>query len=242
MYRSARYFPAGDAALSVELGDTISPEINRTIRNLYLALQKQRIPGVIDLVPSYRSVLVYYDPLRLTLSELEARLRGLMEHLAEAAIEAPKVVGLPTVYGGEYGPDLGYVAEHTGLTPQEVISIHSSPDYLVYMIGFTPGFLYLGGMSERLVTPRLHSPRTAIPAGSVGIAEQQTGVYPTESPGGWRLIGRTPFRLFDLHREPPVVVEPGDSVRFVPVSEDEYLDILRRVQSRGYQVTARPVV
>ncbi len=241
LYQDARYLPAGDKALSVELGDAISPEINRRVREFFSAIEKRGIPGVMDLVPTYRSVLVYYDPLSLAYSELEERLRDLEEHLEETSVEAPKVMELPTVYGGEYGPDLKHVVEHTGLVAEEVVRIHTGTDYLVYMMGFTPGFTYLGGMSDRIATPRLQTPRTAIPAGSVGIAEKQTGIYPIESPGGWQLIGRTPVRIFDPQRQPPVVVDAGDYVRFVAVTEAEYLDIQRQVQDGSYQVATRLV-
>ena len=138
------------------------------------------------------------------------------------------------MYGGEYGPDLAHVAEHNGLTAGEVVQIHSSTDYLVYMMGFTPGFPYLGGMAESIATPRLQTPRPLIPAGSVGIAEQQTGVYPIESPGGWQLVGRTPVQLFDPQREPPAVVAAGDFIRFVPITETTYDVIRMQVQAGSY--------
>ena len=135
---------------------------------------------------------------------------------------------------------MGHVAEHNGLTEEEVIALHSGTDYLVYMMGFTPGFTYLGGMSEKIATPRLQTPRTAIPAGSVGIAERQTGVYPIESPGGWQLIGRTPVQLFDPSKQPPVIAEPGDYIRFVPVSPEEYGRIYEEVRNGVYQPASYP--
>jgi KipI family sensor histidine kinase inhibitor len=239
MYQRARFLPAGDKALAVELGDSITPEINRKVRDLLVAIESQGIPGLVDLVPSYRSLLVYYDPLRLSLPELEDRLTALEQNLDQAALKAPRVVEIPTLYGGEHGPDIGQVAKHNGLTPEEVIRIHSGAEYLVYMMGFTPGFPYMGGMSERIATPRLQTPRTAIPAGSVGIAEQQTGVYPIESPGGWQLIGRTPVRLFDPQRDPPVVVAVGDYIRFIPIAEEAYHDIQQQVRTGSYQFTTR---
>jgi KipI family sensor histidine kinase inhibitor len=193
----------------------------------------------VDLVPSYRSLLVYYDPLHTSLPELEERLTALEQDLDQAVLNAPRVVEIPTLYGGEYGPDIGQVAKHNGLAPEEVIQIHSAGEYLVYMMGFTPGFPYMGGMSERIATPRLQTPRTAIPAGSVGIAEQQTGVYPIESPGGWQLIGRTPVQLFDPQREPPVVVTVGDYIRFTPITEETYHDIQRQVRTGSYQIKTR---
>jgi KipI family sensor histidine kinase inhibitor len=228
MHRQARFLPAGDKALCVELGDAISPEINHQVRSLLLAVDKELIPGITDMVPTYRSILVYYDPMSIDYSELEAQLCALNDHLENMNVGTSKVVEVPTVYGGEYGPDLEYVAGYNGLNTDEVVRIHSGTDYLVYMMGFTPGFTYLGGMSERIATPRLQTPRVAIPAGSVGIAEQQTGVYPMESPGGWRLIGRTPIKIFDADRNPPVAVEAGNYARFVPVSEAEYLDLGRQ--------------
>jgi KipI family sensor histidine kinase inhibitor len=204
-----------------------------------MALGRQPIPGITDLVPTYRSILVYYDPMRISYSELEAKIRALEDHSVEAIAYVPRVVEVPTVYGGGYGPDLEYVASHCGLSIEEVIRIHSGTDYLIYMMGFTPGFTYLGGMSEKIATPRLRTPRGVVPAGSVGIAEQQTGVYPTESPGGWQLIGRTPLDLFDPDRDPPVAVDTGDYLRFVPVTEGEYLDIQGRVRSGNYTIVTQ---
>jgi KipI family sensor histidine kinase inhibitor len=237
MYQSARFLPAGDKALAVELGDSITAEINRRVRDLLVAIENQGIPGIMDLVPTYRSLLVYYDPLRLSLPQLEERLAAVEQHLDQAPLKPLKVVEIPTLYGGKYGPDLGHVAEHNGLAPEEVIQIHSDAEYLVYMMGFTAGFPYLGGMPERIATPRLQTPRIAIPAGSVGIAEQQTGVYPIESPGGWQLIGRTPVQLFDPQRDPPTVVVAGDYIRFAPITEEAYHDIQRQVQAGSCQLT-----
>ena len=241
MYQQARFLLAGDKALCVELGDAISPEINQRVRNLFLAVEKQSIIGITDLVPTYRSVLVYYDPMRITYSELEAKIRALEDRLEDAVVEAPRVHQIPTVYGGDYGPDLVYVASHNRLSIEEVISIHSGTDYPIYMMGFTPGFTYLGGMSKGIATPRLQAPRVVVPAGSVGIADEQTGIYPTESPGGWQLIGRTPIRLFDPDRDPPVAVETGDYVRFVPVVESEYLGIQNQIQAGSYTIATHQV-
>ena len=241
LYPQSRIVPAGDRAVTVEVGEGIAVEVNRRVRALGLAIQQAQAAGVEEVVPAYRSLLVYYDPLRLSFTDLEAHLRDMEGRLSEAPADAPRVVELPTVYGGENGPDIDYVAEHAGLSVQEVVEVHSSADYLVYMMGFTPGFTYLGGLSERIVTPRLETPRTAIPAGSVGIAEAQTGVYPMTSPGGWRLIGRTPVPLFDPHREPPVLVEPGEYVRFVPVSAEDARRIEDQVRAGTFQATAHPV-
>jgi len=146
----------------------------------------------------------------------------LLDRLEEIPLPAPRVVTIPTVYGGEFGPDLPFVAEQCGLTEEQVIRLHTRPTYYVYMLGFTAGYPYLGGMPKRLTTPRLPSPRLRVPAGSVGIGGNQTGVYPVESPGGWRLIGRTPLTLFDPSWEVPVLIRPGDQVKFVRISPDEF--------------------
>jgi inhibitor of KinA len=222
MSEAPRFLVAGDAALVVEFGDRIDPAINRRVRELCIAVDRARPDGVRDLVPTYRSLLVNYDPRVTTFETLRERLADIEKGLGATLSPPPRVVEIPTSYGGDFGPDLPFVAEHAGMTADEVVAIHSGADYLVYMMGFSPGFTYLGGMSERIAAPRLKTPRTAIPAGSVGIAQQQTGIYPVESPGGWQLIGRTPVRLFDPSREPPVVVEAGDYIRFVPVSRGEY--------------------
>ena len=234
-----RYLVAGEAALVVEFGDTIDPAINRRVRELFLAIEGARMAGVRDLVPTYRSLLVSYDPLTTTFDALRARLAELGHHLADAPTPPPRVVEIPTCYGGAFGPDIGLVASHNHLGEDEVVAIHAGADYLVYMMGFSPGFTYLGGMSERIATPRLKTPRTAIPAGSVGIAQQQTGIYPVESPGGWQLIGRTPVSLFDPTRVPPVVVEAGDYIRFAPVSADDYASIEQEIRQGRWTLTAR---
>ncbi len=236
MYPEPRYLPAGDQALVVELGDEISPETNRKVRDLTLAIEKSAVAGVFDLVPTYRSVLVYYDPAAVSPSDLRSKIARLYRNLGKQGLESPRVVHIPTLYGGEYGPDFDYVAEHAGMAAEDVIRVHSGTDYLVYMMGFSPGFPYLGGLSEKLQTPRLETPRTEIPAGSVGIAESQTGVYPVASPGGWQLIGRTPLTLFDPNREPPALIGAGDYVRFVPLeSEEEFRAVRDRVERGAYE-------
>ena len=237
MYQEPHFVPAGDQVLLVEMGDDISPETNFRVHNLALAVEERGVPGIVDLVPAYASLLVQYDPIKISITDLQARLSQFQSQLKEQPPTSPRVVEVPTLYGGEYGPDLESVADHAGLTEAGVVSLHSETDYLVYMMGFTPGFPYLGGLPEELFTPRLETPRAKIPAGSVGIAEGQTGVYPVVSPGGWRLIGRTPLKLFDPERDPPSTVSAGDHVRFVPVAgEDEYKSILDLDQSGEYEV------
>jgi KipI family sensor histidine kinase inhibitor len=239
MHAVPRILLAGDAALVVEFGDAIDPAINRQVHKLRLAVERDAIAGVVDLVPTYRSLLVAYDPLALDLDVLRARLEHLAGQLDDTPGPAPRVVDIPTSYGGEFGPDLAFVAAHHGLREEDVVQIHAGTEYLVYMMGFSPGFTYLGGMSERIATPRLKTPRTAIPAGSVGIAQQQTGIYPTESPGGWQLIGRTPVSLFDADRDPPVLVEAGDYIRFVPVRPDEYAAIQAQIRDGAWRLQVR---
>jgi inhibitor of KinA len=229
-----RFLVAGDAALVVEFGDTIDPVVNRRVRELLFAVEHAGLDGIRDLVPSYRSLLVAYDPLRTTFGALRDRLADIEAHVSDQPVPPPRVVDIPTAYGGAFGPDLPFVAGHNGLTEDEVVAIHAGADYLVYMMGFSPGFTYLGGMSERIAAPRLETPRTAIPAGSVGIAQRQTGIYPVESPGGWRLIGRTPVSLFDPSRNPPVIVDAGDYIRFVPVTPDEYSAIHEGIQQGAW--------
>ena len=219
---NALFLPAGDQAVVVEFGAEIDPAINAlvhgTARAISDAQENGDLYGVTETVPTYRSLLVYYDPLLTTLDALEADIRAL-DVSADAEARESRIVELPTLYGGEHGPDLAFVAENAGISEEEVIAIHSGADYLVYTMGFSPGFPYLGGLDDRLYTPRLESPRTLIPAGSVGIAESQTGIYPVASPGGWRLIGRSPLRLFDPAAYPPTVIDAGDRVRFVPLED-----------------------
>jgi inhibitor of KinA len=232
MYSEPRVLPAGDQALLVEVGEGIDEGVNRAVHRLAVAVRRQSIAGVLDLVPTYRSLLVCYDPLAIALRDLEHRVSALFRTLDTIDLPEPRTVEIRVCYGGEYGPDLAFVAECNELTAEEVVDLHSSGRYTVYMMGFSPGFAYLGGMSPRIAAPRLATPRTSIPAGSVGIAREQTGIYPVESPGGWQLIGRTPLRLFDPRREPPTLLEPGDVIRFVRIGEEEFLELKREVESR----------
>jgi KipI family sensor histidine kinase inhibitor len=233
--------PAGDQAIVVDLGDAISPETNRRVHNLALAMEESDLAGVVDLVPTYSSLLVYYDPLVTTFQGMSDAILEVESGLDDQPSEPPRTVHLPTLYGGQYGPDVKSVADHAGLTEGETVSAHSGTDYLVYMLGFSPGCPYLGGLSDTLATPRLETPRTEIPAGSVGIAESQTGVYPVASPGGWQIIGRTPLKLFDACNEPPSLLKAGDFVRFVPLStEREFLEIDDLVKAGDYRIVSEP--
>jgi len=228
LYDQARYRLSGDRALLVEYGDGIDPVVNEKVRAM-TALLKKRLPeGVEAVVPAYRSLSLLYDPLKTTPARVADTLAALEQDLRTGEIPEPRVVSIPVRYGGAFGPDMEVVASHTGLDADRIVAIHASVDYPIYMIGFTPGFCYLGGLDRRLWTPRRETPRTSLPAGAVGIAESQTGMYPVASPGGWQIIGRTPLRLFAPARENPFLYEPGDRIRFLPVGEDEF----RRLQAR----------
>ncbi len=224
------FVPAGDSALLVTLGDRIDLETNRGAHALAARLAQTPLPGLGEAVPGYATLLVHYDPLALRYEQvlawvqarLPSRLCGVAARTvdeasagATAGLPAPRRIEVPVFYGGEHGPDLEFVAQHSGLSPEEVIRRHTARDYPVYLVGFTPGFPYLGGLDETIATPRLPSPRQRVVAGSVGIAGQQTGIYSVDSPGGWRLIGWTSLKLFDPWREPPGLLAPGDVVRFV---------------------------
>lgn len=178
--------------------------------------------------------MVYYNPLVITFDELAAKLRGKLRDVGEADLSVRKIVPIPVCYGGEFGPDLENVAAHAGLTEDEVISLHTGRDYLIDMLGFLPGFAYLGGLDERLHTPRLASPRTRIEPGSVGIGGAQTGIYPLASPGGWQIIGRTPLKPYDPDREEPILYSAGEYLRFVPITPDEYAAIEAQLAAGTY--------
>jgi len=225
----------GDTSLAVIFGDEISKEMNVKVRSFDAAIAKANIKGVYETVPTYCTVTVHYAPEIIRYNQLKARLMEMLESQTDAAdLGVADIIDIPVLYGGEYGPDLEFVAKHNNLTPKEVIEIHSQPEYLLYMLGFTPGFAYLGGMDERIETPRLASPRERIPAGSVGIAGKQTGMYPMDTPGGWQLIGRTPVPLYNPHSDNPILLDAGMHVKFIPVTEKEYNEILNQVEDNVY--------
>lgn len=236
-----RYLVAGDAALVMEFGNEISKEISARVSHAVRKIEEKKIPGIQELIPTYRSITILYDPLVLNFHELVKKLRPLEKGEVVERKHTYRLVEIPTLYGGEAGPDLGFVAQHAQLSEDQVMALHSERDYLVYMLGFTPGFPYLGGMNEKIATPRLASPRIKIPAGSVGIAGGQTGIYPSESPGGWQLIGRTPLKLYSPELDPPVFIRAGDYLRYVPISEEDYLRIEKEVTEGSYQVSIKSV-
>ncbi len=217
-----RLLPAGDRALVADFGNVIDEAVNRRVNSLRASLQAAQISGVQEMVPTYRSLLIAYDPAAISPEALRRRVVQAAAGLSEETTERKRVREIPCCYGGAYGEDLAGMARLTGLSEQEIVDIHAGTAYRVYMLGFLPGFVYLGGMDERIAAPRLETPRVSIPAGSVGIGGSQTGVYPMASPGGWRLIGRTPVAFYDPNREKPILCEAGDYIRFVPVSAAEY--------------------
>lgn len=236
MYDKIKYLPAGDKAIVMEFGNEISKEINAKIRSVVRFLEEKHIDGIDEVLPTYRSILIVYDPIKKEYDEIVKILDDLGNKTSLGEKEEIRIVEIPTLYGGEFGPDINFVAEHNKITVDEVIKFHTGTDYLVYMLGFTPGFTYLGGMSDRIAAPRLSSPRKKIPAGSVGIAGSQTGMYPSETPGGWQLIGRTPLKLYDPLKEPPVLLNAGDYVRYVSITEEEYTEIQKQVEQDSYKV------
>jgi inhibitor of KinA len=226
------FSPLGDRALLIQLGTSIDEATHRRVRAVCARLTDAAVPGVVELVPAFTSVAVHYDPARVAGSptdptagphvRLESALRGALVDLRDETLPPAPVVEIPVCYGGELGPDLDDVARIHEITSDEVVRVHVAGDYLVYMIGFMAGFAYLGGLSERIATPRRPVPRTRVPAGMVGIGGSQTGVYPLDSPGGWNLIGKTPRRMFLPEKEPPTLLAMGDRVRFHAITRAEF--------------------
>ena len=217
-----RIVAAGDSAIVVEFDDRIDAAVNARAIALADAIQRTAIAGVRDVVPSFRTVTVYFDPLRVDYGRLTAKIDDERSHPPPATAPITPTIRIPVCYGGELGPDLADVAAFAGIPEPEVIDRHSGRDYRVFALGFVAGFAYLGVVDETIAMPRHATPRVRVPAGSVGIAGVQTGVYPAETPGGWRIIGRTPIKPFDLSRPDPFLLKAGDTVRFEPIDPDEY--------------------
>ena len=229
MSNDYRLYPLGDSGIVVSFGDEINFGIHKRIQQFTEVLEQSLCKGMIEYVPAFATVTIYYDPWimsekgrRNPYTAISTYIEELLFRQEEKSEAVARQIEIPVCYGGKYGPDLERVAAFHSLTPDEVISIHTNGEYLVYMIGFAPGFPYLGGMSEEIATPRKESPRNSIPKGSVGIAGMQTGVYPIETPGGWQLIGRTPLTLFNPEKDSPSLLQAGDRIRFVSISETEY--------------------
>lgn len=217
-----RLVAMGDSAFRVEFDGRIDPGINACVVALARAVDAARVPGVRDVVPTYRSVAVYFDPLRTDYDALVDRVTRESSCLEPFFAPDPDPIRVPVCYGAEYGVDLEAVAAFAGVDEAEVIRLHTARTYRVFMLGFMPGFAYLGTVDERIAAPRLATPRLRVPAGAVGIAGAQTGIYPAVTPGGWRIVGRTPTRLFDTRRVSPSLFQPGDLVQFYPVDRTAF--------------------
>jgi KipI family sensor histidine kinase inhibitor len=229
----------GDSAVSLEFGDEISPEINARVMAVYAALEEQRaagaLPGVVELVPSFRALAVHYNPQQTSRTELDGLLTPFLRVSAKAASHGRRWI-LPACYEPDFAPDLQDIAERANMAPADVVRLHTTTDFTIYILGFVPGFAYMGSVPEPLRFPRRTDPRTAVPAGSVAIAGDITAVYPLESPGGWHLIGRCPVPMFDPLASPPTFLSPGDSVRFQSISADDYHALKAKIDAGTFDV------
>ena len=235
-----RFLASGDRALVVEFGDRIERALSNDVLRLDASLRSSRLPGVVETVPTFRSLMVHYDPVATTCADLESAIASLLNRRPDP--RATTILWrVPVCYEGSFAPDLGDVANRTGLAPGEVVALHSAPRYHVYMLGFLPGFPYMGDLPDRLALPRRADPRLRVPAGSVSIATTLTAIYPYESPGGWHLIGVTPIRLFDPARSRPALLAPGDNVQFEPIDPASFASIRKAVDSGKYEVANEPI-
>ena len=228
--------PCGDKAMLVVLGDTIDEVINNNVNALVDKLRVKQVPGVGELIPTFNSLLINYAPTIITYRDLCTIVRELAEDVNSAGEGRSRLLRIPCCYGGHFGPDMDFAVKHTGLTKEEIIALHSAPVYKVFMLGFLPGFVYLGGLDPRLELPRLNTPRLAIPRGAVGIGGKQTGVYPLQSPGGWQLLGATPLEFYDPQRPDPILCRAGDRIVFEPITSCDYYDIRQEILKGTYSV------
>lgn len=226
----------GDSAVTVQFKNEISRGVNAYVTSLCAEIEQAGIKGVTEYIPTFCSVSVLYDCTEISAKKLKNTLAKILKNIKVASSRKARLFEIPVCYDDCFALDMDNVCEHSHLTRQEVIERHSGRDYLIYMLGFLPGFAYLGGMDESLATPRLDSPRSEIFEGAVGIGGEQTGIYPVASPGGWQLIGKTPLKVYDKERENPILYSAGDYIRFVPVDLDEFKRIEQQVQSGEYQV------
>lgn len=220
----------------VEYGNVIDEAVNARVHALAAQIRAEKVCGVTETVPTFRSLMIYYDPHKTSYGELKEKLSRLEKSPTEEQQRCKRILKIPCCYGARFGVDLKDMEAYTGLDRDEIIAIHSSVDYKIYMMGFLPGFVYLGGMDKRIEVPRLQTPRLKIQPGAVGIGGSQTGVYPIASPGGWRLMGGTPVDFYDPDREEPVLCKAGEYIRFVPITIDDYYDIRRMIVRGEYQV------
>ena len=214
--------PASDRTLLLHFGEDHSPEIQEAVFQLSHYLLNNSMEGILNIHPGYRSVMVTVDVEKKSIQAVQKNLQQVLKNARAMELPEPSVVDIPVLYGGQHGPDINKVAEHTGLSTEKVIALHSSGDFQVSFIGFTPGFPYISGMDEKLATPRLQNPRKRVPAGSIGIAGNQTGIYPSSTPGGWNLIGRTPLHIFNIQHPEKALLKMGDRITFKPITESEF--------------------
>lgn len=231
-----KFLKAGDSAMIIELGNEISPKINSQLKCITDFVDELKNEGIKDLLPTYRSIIINYDSLKISFDDLKEIVeKNINLKNIDNEKKIKEIIEIPVLYGGEWGPDIQNISSHNKLTEKEVVDIHESEEYLIYMLGFTPGFPYLGGMSKEIATPRLQTPRVKIPAGSVGIAGEQTGIYPIASPGGWQLLGRSPLELFNPTKEKPFLLKSGEYIKFKSISKTEYEEIEKKVAAGNYK-------
>jgi inhibitor of KinA len=230
VYKRFKVLPCGDRAFLLQFGGSISLRTSQHVQKMFHALQNKKRSGVVEIVPNYCSLLVWYDPSALDLSSFLEEVRETEKETGPYDPEKGKTIRIPVAYGGTFGPDLEFVAEYHHLSLEELVSLHMKPIYMNCMYGFDPGYILLLGLPRRLETPRMDNPRLSIPTGTVGIGGAQTGVYPFDRSGGWRLIGRTPLKMFDLHRQPSILVDIGDKVKFFRIDEEQFYQTLGRIE------------
>jgi inhibitor of KinA len=228
------FLPLGDQGIQLTFGEQVDEATSYRIRGFMNMLERQRHLPIIECVPAYTTLSIYYDALKIDYHEFVQELHILASEQHDGTQIDCYVVEIPTCYGGTFGPDLDLVASHNNVSKEKVISLHASEPYLIYMLGFSPGFPYLGGMSDQIATPRRSSPRAAVAGGSVGIACKQTGIYPVDSPGGWNIIGRTPLRLYNPDAEQPILLQAGDYIRFVPIDENTFEELNERISTNQH--------
>ena len=240
MYQRTRYLTAGDKAIVLEFGNEISKKLNLLVRKMYYCISKENIEGIEEIIPTYRSLIVYYNPQKVKYADLVQQLKELEKSVTGITLPAVHINEIPVLYGGEYGPDLEFVAQFNKLSVKEVINFHTEKEYFIYMLGFSPGFPYLGGMSDKIAAPRLEKPRLKVSEGSVGIAGKQTGIYPIKSPGGWQIIGRTPIKLYDPKKEPPFLLKSGDYIKFYPINQKQFKEVEKKIDEGNYNCKVKP--